>query len=127
MKGLSKVCIQKGSGILCVLLATGGLLTAMSLVIRYTTYGVDIAHQRVLCEQRYFALQGLLNYGRMYAEKSVVSDVLTMPVDKWLTHYTGKIVISAQSDMVNVHAYLNIASDKYIDAQMDIPKITSEA
>src|SRR5574340_115820 len=97
---------HKGSGIICVLLVTGGILTLMSLVVRYTTYGVDIAHQRVLYEQQYFALKGLLNYGIMLAEESTISDMRTIEMPDWLSRYTGKVIITPEKDIIKVDAFL---------------------
>ena len=115
--------VQKGSGIICAMMAMGGLLTLMGLVIRYTTYGIDIAHQRVLYEQRYFALRGLLNYGLMLAERPSTfnsSDPLTLEVDPWLTLYTGKIAISKGEDAIHVQATLYITPKESISMQQNI-------
>lgn len=114
--------IQKGSGIICVLMATAGLLTLMSLIIRYATYGVDIAHQRVVHEQHYFALRGLLNYGVMLAENSVTSDA-TIDIGTWLTLYTGKIILSSAQDMINVQACLYVMPKEFIEMQQTIAKV----
>jgi hypothetical protein len=113
--------IQKGSGIICALMATAGLMALMSLVIRSTTYGIDIAHQRVLHEQQYFALRGLLNYGVMHAEKSIVTDA-TMDIDPWLTQYTGKIIIASEQGTVNVQACLYVNSNEFIAMEHAIAK-----
>jgi len=116
---------QRGSGIICVLMAMAGLLTLMGLVVRYTTYGIDIAHQRALQEQRYFALKGLLNYGVMLANKTAVSDLsepLNIKVEPWLTNYMGKIVLSNKQDDINVHAYLYITPEEFIDIHQTISK-----
>lgn len=119
--------IQKGSGIICALMATGGLLALMSLVIRYTTYGVDIAYERVLCEQRYFALKGLLNYGVMLAENTTITEHAiindeTIDINPWLDEYTGKIIILNEHNTINVQARLYITSKEFIDMQYSIPK-----
>lgn len=113
--------IQKGSGIICVLMSTAGLLTLMSLIIRYTTYGVDIAHQRVLHEQHYFALRGLLNYGVMLAEKPITADA-TIDIGTWFTHYTGKIIIANKDDKTNVQACLYITPKEFINMQQQLKR-----
>jgi len=112
--------IQKGSGIICVFLATAGLLTVMSLIIRYTSYGIDIAHQRALHEQHYFALRGLLNYGVMRAEQSPYD--ATIDINAWLTQYTGKIIIAPQDDMINVQACLYVTPNEFIEMQQVLSK-----
>jgi hypothetical protein len=104
----------KGSGIICVLLVTGGILTLMSLIVRYTTYGVDIAHQRVRYEQRYFALKGLLNYGVMVAEQSTKSDSQIIEFPSWLSCYAGKVIITPEKDIMHVDAYVYTSSDDFV-------------
>lgn len=122
MKGVHQLQAQKGSGIICVLMATGGLLTLMGLVIRYTTYGIDIAHQRVLYEQHYFALRGLLNYGLMMAEKSIDQDLQTIYMDTWLECYKGKILILTDKGTIKVHAQLYIRPEESMSMQHAITK-----
>jgi hypothetical protein len=112
---------KSGSGILCVFMTIGGLLIVMSLAVRYATYGIDIAHQRAVQEQRYFALKGLLNYGVMLAEKQATSDV-TMDIGTWLTHYTGKITITNVQDIVTVQASLYLNSNEFIVAQQQFKR-----
>lgn len=113
---------QRGSAIICVLMATGGLLTLMSLITRYTTYGIDIAHQRVLYEQRYFAARGLLNYGLLLAEKSIVQDRETIRIDKWMAEYTGNIIVSTKDDTVEVHADLYFSPKEFVTMNQTILK-----
>lgn len=111
--------VQKGSGIICVLMTIGGLLILMSLVVRYTTYGIDIAHQRTLQEQRYFALKGLLNYGLTIAEKQTISDEM-IDIGTWLTDYTGKIAFASERDILTVQAYLYLNSTEFITMEQQL-------
>jgi hypothetical protein len=124
MQGAS-VMLKKGSGMICVLITMAGIVLVMSLLIRYTTYGIDIAHQRIVYEQNYFAVKGLLNYGILLAEKHITQPSLT--VAPWLNEYTGILTFSHDDTSITIQANLYTRSENSMAMSYTLPKVSARS